>query len=163
MSTAIDTTKVTGRRQLHFNSLDDILADVERLAKCQEIRTLGNWSAGKALKHVGTIMHKSIDGFQTRPPWIIRFIVRVFFKGRFLNKPMSPGFKLPARAAAELIPGETTLPDGLACVREGIHRLKTDPKRAPSAVLGTLTEDEWTRLHCRHCELHLSFLIPVDG
>ena len=27
----VDTAKVQGRRTLHFNSLDDILADVEKL------------------------------------------------------------------------------------------------------------------------------------
>jgi hypothetical protein len=162
VSTAIDTTKVADRRQLHFSSLDDILADVDRLAKCKEIRTLGNWSAGQLLKHVGLAMHKSIDGFTNRPPWPVRFLIRLFFKGRFLNKPMAPGFKLPERAAAELIPAGATLQEGLDCVRQGIHRLKTDPRRAPHAVFGKLTEDEWIRLHCRHCELHLSFLLPVD-
>jgi hypothetical protein len=162
MTTAIDTTKVTERRQLHFDSLDDILADVDRLATSKQIRTLGNWSAGQALKHVGTAMHKSIDGFTHRPPWVIRFVIRTFFKRRFLNKPMAPGFKLPERAAVELIPGETSLQEGLDCVRQGIRRLQTDAKREPHAVFGRLTEDEWIRLHCRHCELHLSFLIPVD-
>src|SRR5438874_10377963 len=45
-ATVVDTTKVAGRRQLHFVSIDDISADVEKLA-AGEVRTLGNWSGGQ--------------------------------------------------------------------------------------------------------------------
>ena len=41
-----------GHRELHFKSLEDILADVDRLASSREIRTLGNWSAGQIFEHV---------------------------------------------------------------------------------------------------------------
>ena len=58
------------------------------------------------------------------------------------------------------MPAATSLEDGLAHIRNAIHRLQTDPKRVPSAFLGTLTKEEWTQLHCRHAELHFSFLIP---
>ena len=70
-TTRIDTGKVAGRRELHFNSLDDILADVDRLASSREIRTLGNWSAGQIFEHVARVMDKSIDGSEQpagRPP-----------------------------------------------------------------------------------------------
>ena len=30
-------------------------------------------------------------------------------------------------------------------------------------LLGELTREQSDQLHCRHCELHLSFLVPVDG
>jgi len=161
MSTAINTAKVTGRRKLHFNSLDDILADVEQLAKAKEIRTLGNWSADQILKHVATLMNKSIDGFTTRPPWFVRLIVRLFFRSRFLHKPMAAGFKLPAAAQAELVQPPTTLADGFNAIRAAIDRLKTETKRMPSPVLGEMTIEEWTQLHCRHSELHLSFLLQA--
>jgi hypothetical protein len=163
MSTAIDTAKVTGRRELHFNSLDDILADVDRLAAAKEIRTLGNWSAGEIFKHVANVMNKSIDGFEFRPPWYIRFIVRTFMRSRFLTKPMTAGFKLPAGAQAELASPATTAEEGFQAIRQAIARLKTTETRVPSPVLGPLSRDEWTQLHCRHSELHLSFLIPVEG
>jgi hypothetical protein len=29
-------------------------------------------------------------------------------------------------------------------------------------VLGKLTHEEWTQLHLRHAELHLSFAVPVS-
>ncbi len=46
-------------------------------------------------------------------------------------------------------------------LRQAIHRLQTEEKRAPNPVLGKLTREEWDRLHCRHAELHLSFLVPI--
>jgi len=161
MSTAIDTAKVGERRQLHFNNLDDIRADVEQLAQAGEIRTLGNWSAGQVFKHLATIMNKCMDGFDNRLPGPMRFVLRLFFKRKFLTQPMKPGFKLGAKAAAELVPPPTSLEEGLLCIRQALDRLQLESKRAPSAFLGPLTRDEWDQLHCRHSELHLSFLVPV--
>jgi hypothetical protein len=162
MADTIDTAKAAGRRQLHFESLDEILADVERLAQCKQIRTLGTWSADQVLNHLATAMNKSIDGFTHRPPAVVRFIIRLLFKRRFLTRPMSPGFKLPARAQTELVPPVTSLPEGLDNFRKAIRRLRTEAPRASHPVFGALTAEEWVRLHCRHSELHLSFLVPAD-
>lgn len=163
MSTAVDTAKVTERRQLHFNSLDDIVADVERLAAAREIRALGNWSAGQVFGHLAKVMNKCIDGFDSRLAWPLRFLLRVLMKRKVLTKPMPPGFKLGKKAAAELIPEpRVSTEEGLASIRRALGRLKTETKRVPSPFLGPLTLDEWNQLHCRHCELHLSFLVPVS-
>ena len=62
-ATAINTATVKNRRQLHFNSLDEIAAEVERLAACQQVRTIGNWSSGQVLQHLASTMDNSIDGF----------------------------------------------------------------------------------------------------
>jgi hypothetical protein len=162
-ATAIDTAKVTDRRQLHFARLEDILADVECLAQARELRTLGNWSAGQIFKHLATVMTKSIDGFDRRMPWPVRFVFGLFLKRKFITQPMKAGFQLPAKAALELIPTSvTSKEEGLQCIRQAIHRLQTEAHRVPSPFLGPMTRDEWDQLHCRHSELHLSFLVPVS-
>ena len=161
-ATAIDTGKVTGRRKLHFDNLDAILSDVDRLAKSREIRALGNMSAGQILEHLARTMNKSIDGYQNGLPAPVRFVFRLLFKNKFLHQPMSAGFKLPKGALAELVPGPVDLEQGFRDLRQAIRRLQTEPNRAPSPVLGPLTRDEWNEVHCRHAELHLSFLVPVD-
>jgi hypothetical protein len=158
---SIDTARLTGRRELHFNTLEDILAEVDRLANSREIRTLGNWSAGQIFEHVARVMEKSIDGFDSNLPAIMRFILGRTLKSRMLNKPMAAGFKLPRRAGSELIAPATSLEDGFAHIRKAIHRLQTEPDRVPSPFLGPLTREEWDKIHCRHAELHFSFLIPV--
>lgn len=161
MSTAINTGKVTGRRQLHFDNLDDIRADVDQLAKWPSIRTLGNWSAGQILWHLAVVMKGSIDGIPPMMPGFVMSIMRFLFKRRFLTKTMSAGFKLPAKAAS-IIPPPTSFEDGLRFIRQALDRLQKESQRAPSPVLGPLTREEWDQLHCRHAELHLSFLVPGE-
>jgi hypothetical protein len=155
---AVATKSVTGRRQLQFNTIDEILADVERLNQGQ-IKTLGNWSSGQVVKHLTILMTASLDGFKHQAPWFIR-AVGMFMKKRLLTKPMSAGFELPKKAAADLVPGPTEWADAVRQFREVVQRLQADEKRMPSPFLGTLTREEWDRLHCRHAELHLSFLVP---
>jgi len=160
MLTAIDTKKVTGRRELHFSSLQDIAADVDHLAGNKEIRPLGNWSAGQILKHLAITMNNSIDGAPPVLPGIVRIVLRVFMKRRILTRPMDPGFRLPVKASF-MVPPPTSFEEGLQSFRQAMQRLQTETKRAPNVVVGPLTVEEWNQLHCRHSELHLSFLVPV--
>ena len=153
----VDTAKVEGRRTLHFNTLDDILADVERLAQ-GKVRALGNWLPGEALKHLTVPMFWSLDGAPIKGAWYIR-MGGWLMKNRFLRNPMRAGFKLPENFARQLVVGETSWEDGLHAFRTTIGRLKTETQRHPSPFLGELTREQWDQLHCRHCELHLSFLI----
>src|SRR4051794_29468808 len=99
MSTPINTAKVLGRRQLRFHSLDEIAADVERLAAFRHVQPLGNWSPGQVLEHLTLTMNNSIDGFPQFVPALIKPLLRMFMKRRFLSKAMPAGFKLPAKAA----------------------------------------------------------------
>jgi hypothetical protein len=159
--TLVDTTKVTARRPLRFVGLDDIVADAEQLGRAGNVRTVGNWTPGQIFKHVALTMHGCIDGLEMKVPWLYRLIGRLFIKRRLLTGQMPPGFQLPADTARQIVPPpETTLDEGLQSLRQAVQRLKTDPTRVPSPFLGPLTEAEWTALHCRHAELHFSFLVP---
>src|SRR5450631_1684823 len=101
----VDTAKVGGRRTLHFNTLDDILADIERLAQ-GKVRALGNWSPGQILKHLTVPMVWCLDGAPIKAAWYIRIGGRLM-RNRFLRNPMGAGFKLSADFAKELVPGKT--------------------------------------------------------
>ena len=153
----VDTSKVTGRRQLKFNTLDDILADVERMS-LGKVRSLGNWSPGQNLKHLTILMAACLDGIDVKVSFLTRIAVSLM-KGRILTKPMSPGLHLP-KAAAALLPAETSWEDGVQGISAALIRMKTEGRRHAHPVLGTLTREQWDQLHCRHCELHLSFLVP---
>lgn len=168
MTTAIDIAKVQSRRQLRFESLNDIAAEVERLATANEVRALGNWSNGQVLLHLASTMNYSIDGFpEFAPPAlrpivpVFRLFMRLFLKRRFLTQTMPAGFKLPARAA-NLLPPPTDWPTGLAAFRDAFGRQQKQSPGAAHPALSRLTPSEWERLHCRHSELHLSFLVPVE-
>jgi hypothetical protein len=159
---AIDTSKIPNRRQLHFDTTQDIADDVERLNQ-GKIKTLGNWSGGQILRHLSIVMDGSIDGAKARPPWPFRLLGRFFFKSRILTKGMTPGFQLKGQPARVLVPPATDWQEGLQIFRRAIQRQKTETKREPHPFLGPLTRDEWNRLHCRHAELHLSFLVPENS
>jgi hypothetical protein len=156
---AVDTTKIENRRKLHFQTIEDILGDVERLNQ-GKVKALGNWSGGQILKHLSVVMNGSIDGVPTRLGWPIRLLGRLV-KGWVLTKGMKPGFQLKGSMAEVLVPPATSWEDGLQMFRHAIHRLQTETKREPSPFLGTMTRAEWDQLHCRHAELHLSFLVPT--
>lgn len=156
----VDTAKVTGRRELHFEWIDEILDEAERIAAASQVRTLGNWSPGQIMQHLAAGMHVSIDGSPHRPPWYLR-LVGPLVKRRVLTKGMSPGFQLRAResqsqGAAEVITTES----GLAALREAIRRMRREAHREPHVFFGKLTYQEWEQLHLRHAELHFSFLLP---
>ena len=158
----INTAKVAGRRELHFETLDDIAADVERLASARELKTLGNWTSGQIFDHVARIMHKSIDGFDGKMNPVLRWLFNKLFKNYFISHKMSAGFKLSTKQGEEFIASSISHEEGLANLRLALGRLKSETKRVSSPFLGDMTLEEWTKLHCRHSELHLSFLVPVD-
>jgi hypothetical protein len=162
MASAIDTRKVKERRKLRFDSVDDVSAEVERLAKCKDVRALGNWSSGQVLQHLAMTMNNSIDGFPAFVPAPVRFLLRLFLKRRILTRTMSAGLKLPASAAERMLPPPTTWQAGLDAFRRATARVKSELRRSSHPAFGSLTSDEWEQLHCRHSELHLGFLIPVE-
>jgi Protein of unknown function (DUF1569) len=158
MPAQIDTTRVAGRRTLRFNSLAEILADVETLARAQDVRAIGNWSPGQVVDHLATVMNKSIDGFTARPPGVVRFFLRLIFKKRLLARTMAPGFRLGRRMEEELVLPAVSLEVGVEHFRRAYQRLQTETPRSEHPAIGALTPAEWEQLHCRHAELHLGFL-----
>ena len=155
----INTKQVSGRRELHYDTLDALLADAEQLAH-GEVRMLGNWSLGQVFRHLTTVYENSIDGSPFLLPGLVRFLIRITMKRRLLVQPLSSGLKLPKKAAS-FIPRETTTRDGLTALRQVIDRLKKETQRDLHPVMGTLTIEEWTQFHLRHAELHMSFAVPA--
>jgi hypothetical protein len=98
----VNTAKVQGRRQVRYASLEELLADAERL-NAGPVKALGNWSAGQIYRHLATAFNGSIDGFTMTLPWYVN-VVGKLFKKKLLNGQMPPGFKLPPDAAQTLAP-----------------------------------------------------------
>jgi hypothetical protein len=158
----VNTKKVSGRREIRYDSYQDLLNDAERLAVC-ETQTLGNWSPGQALGHLSRVMEMSIDGSELKAPWLVRVVARLFFRQRFLSGPMPSGFRLPRAAQQVLVPEAQDIQTGLAELRRAVGRLHDELDRAPHPVLGELSLDEWDSLHLRHAEMHMSFLLPESA
>jgi hypothetical protein len=156
----VNTAKVTGRRKVRYDSYNDLLRDAERLA-AGKVRPLGNWSYGQVLEHLSRAMNAAIDGADYQVSWFIRLVAKLFFKNRALKGPMPAGFKLPSNAAKALVPEQSIDNEAaLAMLRQAVHRMTHDTHRAPNVVFGELSLDEWDKLHLRHAEMHMSFLVP---
>lgn len=152
----IDTKTVT-RREINYATLDDVLADAERLVAANA-STSGNWSLGQILEHVATVMDKTLDGFETTPPLPVRLVGRWFLKNRFLKQGMPSGFQLKGPMAKEILPPAADAQQALDHLRNAVERMKTQTDRPPHSFFGNLTVDESNRMNCRHAELHMSFI-----
>ncbi len=154
----VDTKKVTSRRKLRFETLDEVLVEAERLAR-MPLRLLGNWSYGQILEHLATTIDHYYEGLPGKPSLLMRWILLPLMKNNLLTKGMPAGIQLPKSAAA-LMPNPTEIQPALEHLRKAIERLKEESPRKPSPFFGDMAPQEWVALTLRHAELHLSFVVP---
>ena len=75
---------------------------------------------------------------------------------------MRAGLRLPSSAKA-LVPGnDLNLSTALNRLDSALARYEIEPQRAPHPFLGMLASQEYTSMHLRHCELHMSFVVPDE-
>ncbi len=155
----VNTAKIDGRRKLEYTSLEEVLADADRLSS-SPVKALGNWSAGQIFRHLAIAFNGSIDGFTMTFPWYFRLMAKIFRK-KILAGPMPAGFNLPPEGAKALKPPPTSTEEGLADLHAAVARLDREPHRAKHPVFGDLSKEEWNKVHLKHASLHLSFLVPL--
>jgi hypothetical protein len=166
MTTAIvDTRRVAGRRRIQLHSLDELLAEIERVTSAAgkgEVRSLGNWSAAQMFWHLGKFIELSFDGFPFRyrpaPAWVIRLLR--FFAWRWLIAlTFRPGFKNPAEAAIVEPDPSVTLDSASGYLKQQLARIGSGERMTQQcSIEGPFGHEEWIYIHLRHAELHLSFL-----
>jgi Protein of unknown function (DUF1569) len=156
----VNTAKVEGRRQLNYASLEDLLADADRLS-AGPVNALGNWSAGQIFRHLALAFNASIDGFTVTFPWYLRLMGKIF-KKKVLAGPMPAGFKLPPSGAKTLEPPPNSTAEGLAELHAAVARLQQEPHRASHPLFGQLSKEQWDKIHLAHANLHMSFLVPLQ-
>lgn len=158
----LDTRKVADRRNLRYASIDDLLADIDRIVAAENAGTLshtGNWTAGQAMGHVAAWINYGYDGYPIKPPPFPISIILRFMGKRMLTKGMRPGVRIPGVPNGTLATEPLSTQDGAAQLRAALQRLKKgEPARFPSPAFGPMTEADRVQLNLRHAELHLSFL-----
>lgn len=159
MNTATGTGQ---RRELRYATLAEFAADMEQLA-AGEHETTGNWRFAQILKHLRQPMEFSLDGWPFMQPWLLRATVGKLIKGRILKKGMPSGFQLKGKARDVLIvkDDDLSLEDELQLMRDTLKRVETESLLPIHPFFGKLRDGEAYRLHCRHCELHMSFVRPA--
>jgi hypothetical protein len=158
----VDTGKIPGRRILRFESIDEVVADVDRLAEALRVgrlRQLGNWTLGQTLRHLACWAEYSYAGAPMKVPFFIKWILRRR-KRKFLYEPMRAGVRIPGVQGGTLATEPSSLEDGLGRWRRVMERLKAEAPSKPQVIFGPLRHHEWIAMHLRHAELHLGFLVP---
>ncbi len=153
----VESTQVTGRRKLHFDSYDELLADVHQL-NGQPTRYLGNWSLGQVCEHLAKAIEYAVDGAPFKVSWFFRTVGPIL-KKRIISRPMKPGFRLP-KSAAEYLPRNSDAAAGIARLEQAIERYRKAAAVKPHVIFGNMTREEYDQLNFRHAEMHLSFIVP---
>jgi hypothetical protein len=158
----VDTAKVAGRRVLRFETIDQAMAEVDRLVQVERagrLRRLGNWTLGQTLGHLACWAEYSYTGAPLKVPFFIKWILRLR-KRAFLHEPMRAGVRIPRVPGGTLATEPMPLDEALGRMRRVMQRLKVEAPTAPNVIFGPLTHEEWVALNLRHAELHLGFLVP---
>jgi hypothetical protein len=158
----IKTVKVTDRRPLRFSTLPEVLADVERLDAGGSLSATGNWTPAQIVQHVTKLIKCSFDGFPVPRAALPLRVVGRLLRNRALSKAMRPGFKLPGKFSFLAPDEQIAWDDAVRDLRETLARLDGERMTVASPVLGPLNHEQWEQLHCRHAEMHLSFVRGRD-
>jgi hypothetical protein len=158
----VDTGKVTTRRKLRFDSIDEVLADVDRLVEAERAGRLGhvgNWSLGQTLGHLASWAEYAYAGYPGRPPVFIRWILRRR-KQKFIHEPMRAGVKIPGIPGGTYATEPVPLAEAEGRLRRVLARLKSEAPTLVHPIFGPLSHGEWIGINLRHAELHLGFHVP---
>lgn len=160
---AINTAKVSDRRKLRFKTVDELLADVDRIAaadKAGKLRRTGNWTAGQAFGHLAAWINYAYEGFPMKVPWFIRFLIRRKLK-TYLTAGMDAGVHIPRAKGGTYATDPLSTEEGAEQLRKALRRLQSgEPAKFDSPAFGTMAPKDRIALNLRHAELHLSFLHP---
>lgn len=148
------------RRELHFENLDQILTDAVEITS-GGYTTTGQWTGAQIITHVAGLIGVANRGADFAVPLPLRIV------GRLLKplhaRPLKPGITMPKMARPSLAPPtDTTLDQAITLLRNEVNEANNKPMSYPSPIFGRLTHDQWVALHCRHAELHFSFIRPAS-
>lgn len=159
----INTAKVADRRRLRYATVDEVLADVDRIVAAEKSGTLrrtGNWTAGQVFGHLATWANYAYEGYPFRPPWFIRWILRKK-KVAYLRDGMPAGVRIPKVPNGTYGTEEMSTEEGVNRLRRAMSRLKNgEPAKFDSPAWGKMPLEEGIAMNLRHAELHMSFLHP---
>jgi hypothetical protein len=151
------------RRELRFDSLDDVVRDAEALL-AKGYDKAGNWDLAQVCGHLADWLTYPVAGFP-KAPLPIRVmlrLVRATLGRKMFEKYLREG--MPA--------GKPTMPQSVhpaggdpvaavAPLREAARTFQAHPgEYLPSPLFGRLDRGDATRLQLAHAAHHLSFLIP---
>ncbi|NOS98998.1 MAG: DUF1569 domain-containing protein [Phycisphaerales bacterium] len=162
--TSVNTAEIRDRRPLRFKSIDEVLADIDRIVAADtagKLRRTGNWTAGQVFGHVAAWINYAYEGYPMKPPpFFIRWILRAK-KGTYLRAGMPSGVRIPGVANGTFALDPLDTKEGADRLRRALKRLQSgEANKFDSPAFGRMSVDDRIALNLRHAELHMSFLHP---
>ena len=147
-------------RKLRFKSMDEAMAEAERLAAL-ETRTTGHFSLGQIFEHLARTFEITLGQREVPPAPLPMKILSRIVRPMVLRK-ATTGFKLPAKTQDALWPSDpVSTEEGLAHLREAYGKFKSTSELPKHVFFGKMTRQQHDALQCRHFEGHLGFVHPV--
>ena len=153
--------KQAERRELHFDSLDAILADAEAVTAGPH-RVTGNHTAAQLIHHIAVPMDKAVNGFDFDAPLVMKVFGRVL-KVFGVDRPIKPGIRPPKSVEERFwAPADISLDEAIVYLRRSVKAANVPGSMThPSPLFGKMTHEQWLGLNYRHAELHLGFIHPA--
>lgn len=162
MATTVDT-KSADRRELRYQSVAELTADIDALVAAEKAGTLrqtGNWTLGQALGHLASWINYGYEGFPMGPPpWFVRIILKML-KKKYLREGMPAGVRIPKTVDGTYGIDLMSAEEGAARLKKALARMRAEEPKYPSPAWGNMPQDERIAINLRHAELHLSFFHP---
>ncbi len=157
----VKTGKVE-RRKLRFDSLDQLLGELDRIQQAHEsdrIKLQGNWSLGQILSHIAAWIEYGYVGYPVKPPpFFFRWILKLML-GKYLKSGMPSGVKIPGTKEGTFGQDDIPVAEAADRLRQNIQRLKSgEPAKFDSPAFGPMSHEDRIALNLRHAELHLGFV-----
>lgn len=147
-------------RSLVFSSLDEAVAEAERLASVN-VRTTGKHSFGQILEHLARTHDMATGKVEAPRPSLFVRMMMPFMKSMII-KDVKPGFNLPSKAEAFFWPDQDfEVSQALAHLKESVENYKTNGPLEKHPVFGRLSREKNLELNCKHCAMHLGFVHPA--
>ena len=147
------------RRELKFANFEEVVNDISELV-ASETRTSGNHSFGRIVEHLA-ITNNMVVGKLNPPklPLIMRMFMP-FLKGRILNGPVDPGFKLPTNDMQSFFWPENEIEPqaALANFKESVASYETKGPLPAHPIFGKASKEQTHNLLMNHAAMHLSFV-----
>ena len=167
MATAIaqpDAASSSQPRTVSYSTLRDILNDLESLV-AQGVVSSGKWTPAQNIDHVRRLMTVAREGTTMKLPLHMRLLGRLVLKRRIFTHAIPRGLKMPKAAESVFLPpADVTLEQAMADMRNEVELCsRPGAMSQPSPLVGKISHENWTQLHCRHAELHFSNLHPAGN
>lgn len=144
------------RRDIHFESVAEIMPDVLRLVENHE--TTAQWSLAQVCHHLAGSFNGSIDGFDLSHHRIKRWL----FRRQLLRATFAGGIPRNYMVDPNLTPPPVVdLAESVNKLQQAIDRYEAHrgPLKA-HPLFGNMPRPTWDKLHCVHSTHHMSFVQP---